>query len=199
MPTSSAQPRRPITLLLLLLALALALIFSFYAGTRYSVQGPTPEEQALAKVDVWGRAEERPVNDALNFSGTAKSAHTLPLSVYTEGEPILVHRSKSPCDTVAPGDLVGIIGGEGVFSLEGPLPLYRDLTLNDSGHDVLELQRALTAVGYQTNTDGKVTEQTLSAVTALMRSELSNLPQDGIRIIKRNYFVVLPAGNRVVA
>lgn len=199
MTTTPTPPRRGARLALLALTLALSLLFSFYAGTRYSAQGPTPEEQAQAKVDVWGKVEERPVNDALNFSGTAKSGSTLPLNVYTEGEPILVHRAKSPGDTVAPGDLVGIIGGEGVFALEGPLPLYRDLTLDDSGHDVQELQRALTAIGYRTNTDGKVTEATLAAVTALLRSELRDIPTEGIRIIKRSYFVVLPEGSRVVA
>lgn len=191
-----ARPARLATLAALLIA---ALLFSFYAGIRYASTGPTPEEQAAATVDVWGQVETRPVNDALNLAGTAKSGETVPITIQSEGEPVLVHRTKSPGDTVAPGDLIGIIGGEGVFALEGPLPLYRDLTLDDNGHDVQALQRALSAIGYRTNTDGTVTETTLRAVQALLASELTGLPQDGITIIKRSYFAVLPGGSRVVA
>lgn len=198
-PQKTPRVAHPARLIFLAIIVALALIFSFFAGVRHASTGPTPEEQAAATVKVWGHVETRPVNDALNLAGTAKSGETVPITIHSEGEPVLVHRAKAPGDQVAPGDLIGIVGGEGVFALEGPLPLYRDLSLGDSGHDVQELQRALTNVGYRTNTDGTVTETTLKAVQGLLSSELKGLPEEGIKVIKRSNFAILPNGNHTVA
>ncbi|MDO4821131.1 MAG: hypothetical protein Q4A03_03705 [Rothia sp. (in: high G+C Gram-positive bacteria)] len=177
----------------------LSLIFAFIASTRYAPTGPTPQEQAQAHIDIWGEAEVRPVNNALSYSGTAHSGATVPLTITPPADAVLVYSIKHPGDQVAPGDLIGIVGGEGIYALEGPLPLYRSLTLGDTGHDVQELQRAIAAVGYRTNTDGTVTDTTLAAVSALLRSELTGIPAEGIDTINPTNFAVLPAGPRIVA
>lgn len=197
-PTTSqtAGSKRPLLALLTLSLLALALGFSFYAGTRYSPQGPSPQEQAQAHIDVWGSIETRPVNDALALSGQAQEGSSLPISITPPGAPTLVHASKKPGDSLEAGDLIGIVGGEGIYALEGPLPLYRELGEGDSGHDVQELQKALTKIGYPTNTDGTVSTQTLKAVEALLKSDLQGVEE--VTSIKPGNFALVPAGSHQV-
>lgn len=198
-PKDTGSTRRPLAFAVLGALVLIALAFAFIAGTRYAPTGPTPQEQAQAHVDVWGTVEIRPVNSALTYSGTAHAGATTPIRITAPTDPVLVHQVKHPGDTVAPGDLIGIVGGEGIYALNGPLPLYRPLTLGDTGHDVLELQRALTDIGYPTNTDGTVTNTTLTAVSNLLRSELTGIPPEGIETINPAHFAILPPGPRTVA
>lgn len=195
---SYSRNRTWITLALFALALS-SLAFAFIAGVRYAPTGPTPQEQAQARIDIWGQTQIRPVSQALSYSGTAHAGTSTPLTITPPTDTVLVYQIKYPGDPIAPGDLIGIVGGEGIYALEGPLPLYRPLSLGDTGHDVQELQRAIAAVGYRTNTDGVVTETTLAAVTALLRSELTGIPPQGIETINPANFAVLPAGPRTVA
>lgn len=51
-------------------------------------------------------------------------------------------------EAVYPGQVLVQVCGRPLIALPGDLPAYRNLTLGDAGPDVLQLQRALTGLGY---------------------------------------------------
>jgi hypothetical protein len=72
-------------------------------------------------------------------------------------------------EVTAGGVLVEIVGRP-VIALPGRLPAYRDLAAGDTGPDVVQLQRALAALGYDIGVaDGELGPRTAAAVAALYR------------------------------
>ncbi len=189
---------RPRVLLILALLAVGSLLLSFYLGTRYAASGPDPAVQAQTVIPVWATVEERTVTEGLAIAGSTKAGETAPISVRSTGEPILVYQNQKPGNVLEPGDFIGIIGADPVFVLDGPLPLYRDLTLGDTGDDVLAFQKSLNAAGYAADMSGTVTEDTLDAVTRLHRAHLTGVPSDGLTTIARSHYAILPAGARTV-
>ncbi|MFD3780318.1 peptidoglycan-binding protein [Streptomyces sp. NPDC058612] len=58
-----------------------------------------------------------------------------------------------PGDTVKPGSVLVEVAGRPVLALRGSLPAYRNLTAGAVGQDVVQLQQALTELGYRRGTD----------------------------------------------
>ncbi len=58
-----------------------------------------------------------------------------------------------PGDTVKPGNVLVEVAGRPVLALAGSLPAYRNLTAGAVGPDVVQLQKALAAIGYSRGTD----------------------------------------------
>ncbi|MEV0416556.1 peptidoglycan-binding domain-containing protein [Streptomyces sp. NPDC050448] len=58
-----------------------------------------------------------------------------------------------PGDTVKPGAVLVEVAGRPVLALGGSLPAYRNLTAGAVGQDVVQLQKALAAMGYSRGTD----------------------------------------------
>ncbi|MGH3938885.1 MAG: peptidoglycan-binding protein [Pseudonocardiaceae bacterium] len=56
-------------------------------------------------------------------------------------------------DEVAPGQVLLAVSGRPLIALPGAVPAYRDLKPGDSGADVVQLQAALTSLGYATGED----------------------------------------------
>ena len=56
-------------------------------------------------------------------------------------------------DTITDGEQLAEIDGAPLFALTGDVPAWRDLTPGESGPDVLELQKALAALGYYDDYD----------------------------------------------
>lgn len=72
---------------------------------------------------------------------------------------------------VLSGTAVLRVNGRPIIVLTGPFALYRDLTLGDSGDDVVMLQHALVDAGHLRATpDGRFGPRTAAAVRALYRS-----------------------------
>src|SRR6185312_9064612 len=83
---------------------------------------------------------------------------------------VVTRAAYSVGDTYQWGSLIGVVSGQPLFGLPAPLPLYRDLTLNDDGDDVKALQRSLTASGHSVDIDGVVGRETLEAVRAVFNA-----------------------------
>lgn len=72
-------------------------------------------------------------------------------------------------DVAASGRLVAAVNGAGVVALATGQPLYRDLTLGDSGPDVVHLSKALRELGLlsESHVDDRFGPETAAAVRGL--------------------------------
>jgi hypothetical protein len=69
-------------------------------------------------------------------------------------------------DSIDEGDVLYEVAGRPIFVLVGDLPMYRNLELKATGRDVLQLQTALSRMGYlAAEPDGTLGRDTLTAVT----------------------------------
>jgi hypothetical protein len=153
------------------MAVSLAIVCgaTFWAGWQFR-----PTQEAATKppepVRVLAEVETRPVGTQPSIAATINSAAPISL-VPTVEEPAVVTRAAySVGDTYQWGSLIGVVSGQPLFGLPAPLPLYRDLTLNDDGDDVKALQRSLTASGHSVDIDGVVGRETLEAVRAVFNA-----------------------------
>ncbi|WP_331740904.1 peptidoglycan-binding protein [Streptomyces sp. NBC_01006] len=76
-----------------------------------------------------------------------------------------------PGDAVKPGTALVEVAGRPVLALSGALPAYRNLTGGAVGQDVVQLQKALSAIGYSRGTDpsgtfGPGTQQAVKSLYA---------------------------------
>ncbi|MFC4244603.1 peptidoglycan-binding protein [Gryllotalpicola reticulitermitis] len=72
-------------------------------------------------------------------------------------------------ETVRSGQLLLEVNGAPVLALPGAFPYYRDLTVGDSGRDVLQLQQGLREAGHAVAVDGRFGPATADAIAALYR------------------------------
>lgn len=87
--------------------------------------------------------------------------------------------TKSPLkkgDSLSAGALVVEINGQPLFYLPGRFVYYRDIYTGDRGPDVEQLQRALSAAGYNVTPDGVAGGQTLRAMRQLYANAGYKLP-----------------------
>jgi peptidoglycan hydrolase-like protein with peptidoglycan-binding domain len=85
-----------------------------------------------------------------------------------------------PGGAVRAGDVIVEVSGRPMLALPGPVPAYRDLKPGDSGPDVAQLQRALTAVGQPpSDPPGFFGAGTKSAIAALYRERGYDPPDTG--------------------
>jgi peptidoglycan hydrolase-like protein with peptidoglycan-binding domain len=71
-------------------------------------------------------------------------------------------------DRVVAGEVLTEVAGRPVLLLPGRLPAYRDLVVGDNGPDVLQLETALAALGYDPGVvDDEYTAATGAAVSAM--------------------------------
>ncbi|WP_254705772.1 peptidoglycan-binding protein [Streptomyces vilmorinianum] len=77
-----------------------------------------------------------------------------------------------PGDAVRAGRVLMEVSGRPVFTLEGSLPVYRDLRPGATGDDVRQLQRALRQLGHSTapDTAGRFGSGTKAALNSFYRS-----------------------------
>ncbi|HQZ34280.1 MAG TPA: peptidoglycan-binding domain-containing protein [Ilumatobacteraceae bacterium] len=68
---------------------------------------------------------------------------------------------------VVEGQVVVEVSGRPVFVMQGDVPVYRSLQPGMAGPDVVQLQAALTRLGFSPDADGVFGEATKQAVTAL--------------------------------
>ncbi|MGW4051593.1 peptidoglycan-binding protein [Streptomyces sp. NPDC004779] len=67
--------------------------------------------------------------------------------------PVITKISVRPGSAVRAGQVLMEVSGRPVFTLEGTLPVYRDLRPGATGDDVRQLQRALRKIGHDTAPD----------------------------------------------
>ncbi len=72
-----------------------------------------------------------------------------------------------PGETVEPGRLLLSVADRPVIALSGAVPMYREIRPRDGGSDVLQLQKALIALGYELEEDGVFGRDTETAIRDL--------------------------------
>lgn len=117
-----------------------------------------------------GTAAERPKGD---IADSADSEHSA-----SHGERVMVTRSiQKPGGQLAVGDLIAEVSGRPLFAISPEVPLFRDLTVGDTGADVEALQRMLRTLDYFGVPENGILDQgTLAAMSRLYRSAKYELP-----------------------
>ena len=121
-----------------------------YPGTQYDVYPSAPEADAAA-------------------TGTGSAAGGSATGGGSPGAPVYISRlDVAGGQTISNGEQLAGIDGEPLFALVGRVPAWRDITPGESGPDVMELQKALAALGYYTGGDtpgffGTATQDAVSA------------------------------------
>lgn len=120
--------------------------------------------------------EHRVLSETLVTRGTVTASQTVEVSPGAPSGPevsraVITKMMVESGDEPDFGQVLAEVSGRPVFVLEGPLPAYRDLRPGSRGEDVVQLQRALTALGHPvddaTGVFGVGTER---AVTTFYRS-----------------------------
>ena len=120
-----------------------------YPATQYDVYPSAPETDA-----------------GTTGTGSAGSG-----SAAGDGSPGAVYISRldvAAGQTISNGEQLAAIDGEPLFALTGRVPAWRDITPDESGPDVAELQKALASLGYYAGGDtpgffGTATQDAVSA------------------------------------
>ena len=121
-----------------------------YPGTQYDVYPSAPEADAAS-------------------TGTGSAAGSSATGGGSSGAPVYISRlDVAGGQTISNGEQLAGIDGEPLFALVGRVPAWRDITSGESGPDVMELQKALAALGYYQGGDtpgffGTATQDAVSA------------------------------------
>lgn len=156
---------------------AVLLAAAFLAGRFIEAPPRDAIQSAQQAVDVWSAVETKVVDDRVTFTGRVQPGTDAGIAVVSDAVPnVVVRQVLAIGDQVAAGSLAGVVSGRPYFFLPGPLPLYRNVSLNDEGDDVLALQTALGRTGYRVELSGIVDQLTLNAVKDLFVAAGFSLP-----------------------
>ncbi|MBT2533958.1 hypothetical protein J7E83_17875 [Arthrobacter sp. ISL-48] len=170
-----AHPKRAVAVVMCVLAL---LASAFLAGRFIGSPPRDAIQSAQQTIAVWSTVETRVVDNRLTFTGRVQPGTTVKIVALSETKPnVVVRQSLTPGARVEPGSLAGVVSGRPYFLLSGPLPLYRDLVLNDSGDDVLALQKSLATLGYYVELTSVVDRLTMNAISDIFAAADFELPK----------------------
>ena len=148
--------------------LVLALIVGGTWWLARSVQSPAQREASAAAPSLNPVAVEvtrGDLRDEITASATVAQASATTVALpLAEGQSVVTRQLVQPGQEVTAGAVVLHVNGRPVIALPGSFPAYRDLVEGDQGDDVIQLQQALTALGYGLRADGDFGAATASAV-----------------------------------
>lgn len=157
------------------LPVAVALVLVLVVGGTWwlarRVESPAQREAAAAAPSlspVTVAVTRGDLRDEITASATVAQASAstvaLPLG---EGQSVVTRQLVQAGQEVHAGEVVLHVNGRPLIVLPGSFPAYRDLVEGDQGDDVIQLQQALTALGYRLRADGDFGTATASAVKDL--------------------------------
>jgi len=146
----------PVTLLLLLGGGALAW-YTILGGAEEAPDTTAAAELSFADVVVTDLTETS------EYDGTLGRMEGDPVSVRLEGT---VTGLPEEGRTLEQGDVVAWIDNQPVVLLYGDLPVWREMREDTEGPDVLQLENALTELGFNENEESMTVDETFSAATA---------------------------------
>ncbi|HQZ35681.1 MAG TPA: peptidoglycan-binding protein [Ilumatobacteraceae bacterium] len=143
---------------------------SWWLGAR--AQSP---EQAAAKASepdaswITAAVERRVLASTVVLRGDVKPEVSLAVGVPSsvEGAGVVTRVPPLAGTEVVEGQVVVEVSGRPVFVMQGDVPVYRSLQPGMTGPDVVQLQTALTRLGFTPDADGVFGEATKQAVSAL--------------------------------
>jgi membrane fusion protein, multidrug efflux system len=146
----------PVTLLLLLGGGALAW-YTILGGAEEAPDTTAAAELSFADVVVTDLTETS------EYDGTLGRMEGDPVSVRLEGT---VTGLPEEGRKLEQGDVVAWIDNQPVVLLYGDLPVWREMREDTEGPDVLQLENALTELGFNENEESMTVDETFSAATA---------------------------------
>lgn len=156
-----------ITVVVAILAAAVGWFAASRLQSREEAQADSqPPEPSLITVEV----EKLELSNTVVVRGTVRFSDStdLTLNANYEGVSILTGVLAEQGSLIEDGQAVAEVGGRPVFVLQGELPAFRDLGPGTSGDDVLQLEEALTRLGFDPGpVDGTYDSDTADAVAAL--------------------------------
>ncbi|WP_330240029.1 peptidoglycan-binding domain-containing protein [Streptomyces sp. NBC_00525] len=173
------MPRNRRHVLFTVAALAVTLTGAGLASTAFisSPQQAAAEAGPPAPDVLTAPVERRVLTDTIVLRGQVTAGRTFDVSSAgpsgkDAGSPVVTKVMVKAGAAVKPGKVLLEISGRPLFSLEGKLPVYRDLRPGSRGDDVRQLQQALAAVGFGSQGDraGYFGTATKTAVTRFYAS-----------------------------
>lgn len=139
----------------------------FVVGSR--VQSPEQAASNAAQPDAsWITApvEYRVLSQTVITRGDVRPQVAVAVGVPSsvEGSPVLTGVAVTVGEEMSEGARLVEVSGRPVFVLEGDVPVYRSLRPAMTGADVVQLQEALTRLGFTPDTNGVYGEATKAAV-----------------------------------
>lgn len=146
----------------------------FVLGQRLeSRQQAQADAAAPAKSTLTAAVERRVLASEVVARGsvTSETSLTVEAPQVPGAAPVVTATPMRPGDQVNEGDVIVEVAGRPMIALQGPFPLYRDLSVGMSGPDVTMLQQALSRLRLGSGwTAGTFDGPTSAAVEALYRS-----------------------------
>jgi hypothetical protein len=125
------------------------------------------------------------VDGTLGYSGEREAANAL-TGTYTWLPKV--------GDVIRPGEVLWRVDAEPVVLMDGTLPAYRPLRRGDEGDDVLQLERGLSALGYD---PGTIDDSYDASTAAAVRDWQDDLGLDDTGVVELGRVVFLPGARRV--
>ena len=107
-------------------------------------------------------------NDSRKISGLINTSETKKLIIRANGT--LINSKCSPGEKITSGNVPFVINQTPVLALATTHPLWRDLSIGDSGDDVASLQTELQRLGKQVELNSKVDKKTLEAFKETLKA-----------------------------
>jgi hypothetical protein len=125
--------------------------------------------------------EERILRDVVVFRGVVVTVDEYPVSAPELDDlvPVVVALPVGVGDQVVSGQVVAVVADRPVIVVAMPVPLYRPMVRGITGEDVGRLQRALQALGYEVEIDGRFGRQTQAAIKSLYEALGFSTAMDG--------------------
>ena len=106
----------------------------------------------------------------MKASASLEGARSIPLPT-GENATVVSGIGINAGEEIRPGSIIYWANGHPVFALPGSFPLYRDMSIGDSGQDVWMFQEALAAIGYEIIPDGDFGALTASYIKDLYETK----------------------------
>jgi peptidoglycan hydrolase-like protein with peptidoglycan-binding domain len=150
-----------VALTLLTTGWGIATLFQSPAQVAAAASPPPPS-------DVTAPVEQGDLRDEINAQGEVHRASTQSVILAeADGTTVVTKTPVGDGAAISAGVVLIELSGEPVFALPGTFPLYRDISLGESGPDVTQLQEGLRAAGFDVTVDGELGASTRKAVERL--------------------------------
>ncbi len=159
-----------------LLAGGWAVASAFRSPSQIASDAAAPQPSVITAL-----VEQGILAETLTVQGEVRAGDQTSTSLAAPGEGGAAVVTEAPVaigSQVSAGQVLLEINAQPVFALPGAFPFFRDLRAGDTGRDVEQLQRALTAAGYFTTVDGIFGPGTERSLTSLYADHGYKVPME---------------------
>ncbi len=111
-------------------------------------------------------AEVRDLTETFTATGALQYDEAIDTTTPTGGTVLDIIEAGTSLDN---GDIIAVVDDQAIVWLDGAIPAWRALVVGDEGADVLQLETALTALGFNGDNDATIDEDYTSATAAMVK------------------------------